>query len=128
MMAFSTGTFGGPMISEGHCNVSPPEFTNFGTLGKSNTSDETGTSKKVGKAALGDRPNTPQSSISRCVEPAGLHVGQLKMDMPLVFSANGQQNMKGWLMKMERYFKLIRYPVDTWIDVVATRLTDSIGS
>ena len=26
---------------------------------------------------------------------------------------------------MERYFKLMRYPTDTWIEVVATRLTDA---
>ena len=28
-------------------------------------------------------------------------------------------------MKMERYFGLMRYPVDTWIEVVATRLTEA---
>ena len=26
---------------------------------------------------------------------------------------------------MERYFKLMRYPTDTWIEVATTRLTDA---
>ena len=26
---------------------------------------------------------------------------------------------------MERYFRLMRYPADTWIEVVATRLTEA---
>ena len=54
----------------------------------------------------------------------GLHVGQLKMDMPLVFTASRQQNVRGWLAKMERYFRLMRYPTDMWIEVVATCLTE----
>ena len=29
-------------------------------------------------------------------------------------------------MKMERYFRLMRYPVDTWIEVVATRLKKAV--
>ena len=29
------------------------------------------------------------------------------------------------MTKMERYFRLMRYPADTWIEVVATRLTEA---
>ena len=31
--AFPSRTFGGPLSGEGHCDVSPAKFTNFGTLG-----------------------------------------------------------------------------------------------
>ena len=55
----------------------------------------------------------------------GLYIGQLKMDMPLVFTASRQQNVQGWLTKMECYFRLMRYPVDIWIEFVATRLTEA---
>ena len=47
------------------------------------------------------------------------------MDMPPVFTASRQQNVRGWLTKMERYFRLMRYPADTWIEVIATRLTEA---
>ena len=31
----------------------------------------------------------------------------------------------GWLIKMERYFKLMKYPTDIWVDVISTRVTDA---
>ena len=34
--------------------------------------------------------------------------------------------MRGWLTKMERYFRLMRYPTDRWIEVVARRLTEIV--
>ena len=33
--------------------------------------------------------------------------------------------MRDWLTKMERFFRLMRYPADTWIEVVATCLTEA---
>ena len=73
---------------------------------------------------MGNRPNSPESGVSVGVTPAALRVGQLKMDMPLVFTASRQQNVRGWLTKMERYFRLMCYPIDMWIEVVATHLTE----
>ena len=113
---------GGPAISGGQRSVSPPLMPFSGTLGKASTS---GTFKLAGKGFLDDRPDSPQSGVSGRTMTGGLRVGQLKMDMPPVFSASRQQNARGWLQKMERYFKLMRYPADTWIEVVATRLTDA---
>ena len=46
---FPSGTLGGLMVSEGHRDVSPPEATSFGTLGRASTSGETGTSKELAK-------------------------------------------------------------------------------
>ena len=78
------------MVSEGHHDVSPSKVTSFGTLGWPSTSGETGTSKRASKVPLVDRPDSPESSISMGAAPVGLRVGQLKMDMPLVFTANRQ--------------------------------------
>ena len=88
-------------------------------------SGDVSTSKQAGKIPLGDRPDSPESGINVGATPARLSVGQLKMDMPPVFTASRQQNARGWLTKMERYFWLMRYPTDTWIEVVATRLTEA---
>ena len=90
MKAFPLGTFGGSMVTEGHRDVSPPKVTSFGTLGRPNTSGEAGTSKRAGKVPLGDRPDLPDSSIRTGATPIGLHVGQLKIDMPPIFTASRQ--------------------------------------
>ena len=120
---FASKIFEDSMVSEGHRTVSPPAVTGFGAQGKASTSGE---EKRAGKGPLGrGRPDSPESGVSVEAAPAGLRVGQLKMDMPPVFTASRQQNVRGWLTKMERYFRLMRYPVDTWIEVVATRLTEA---
>ena len=75
---------------------------------------------------LGDKPDSPELGISMAAAPAGLRVGQLKMDMPLVFTASRQQNVRGGLIKMERYFKLMHYLADTSIEVMATRLIEAV--
>ena len=62
------------MSSEGDRDVSPPNFTSFGTLGGSNTFGETVTSKRSGKIPSGDRPDSPESGISTGAEPVGLFV------------------------------------------------------
>ena len=95
MKAFSSGTFGGPLVSKGYCDVSPLKVTNFGTLGRPNTSGEMGTSKRAGKLLLGDTPSSPESGIRTRAMPAILHVNHLKMDMPSVFIASRQQNVRG---------------------------------
>ena len=122
MKAFPSGAASGSMFSEGHRTISPPKLQIFGgpdTFGNASTS------KKAGKVPLRDRPDSPNSGISVGAAPAGLHVGQLKMDMPPVFTTSRQQNVRGWLTKMERYFWLMLYPTDTWIEVVATCLTEA---
>ena len=83
------------------------------------------TSKGASKVPLDGRLDSPKPGISVGAVPAGLRVGQLKMDMPLVFTTSRQQNVRDWLTKMERYFKLMCYPTDTWIEVVATLLTQA---
>ena len=88
--AFPFMTFDGSLVNERHRNVSLPTVTGFGTLGGPNTPGEADTSKKAGKIPLGDRPNSLKSGISTGATPGGLHIGQLKMDMPLVFTTSRQ--------------------------------------
>ena len=89
-------------------------------------SGDVSTSKQAGKIPLGNRPDSPESGVGMGAALAGLRVGQLKMDMPPVFTANRQQNVRGWQTKMEHYFRLMRYLADTWIEVVAIRLTKAL--
>ena len=85
---FPSRVFGGSFVSQGHCDVSPPKVTSFGTLGGPNMFGEMSTSKRASKVPLGDRPDSLESSISTGATLVGLHVGQLQMDMPPVFTAN----------------------------------------
>ena len=111
------------MVNEGHRTVSPPKIPIFGGP---NTSGDASSSKQASKVPLGNRPGSPELGFSVGAMPVGLCVGLLKMDMPPVFTASKQQNIRGWLTKMERYFRLMRYPTDTWIEVVATCLTEAV--
>ena len=121
MKAFPSGAVGGSLFSEGHRTVSPPKLPIFEGP---NMSSDASTLKQAGKVPLGNRPDSPESGVSVGAAPTGLRVGQLKMDMPPVFIASRQQNVRGWLTKMERYFRLMRYPADIWIEVVAIRLIE----
>ena len=83
------------MVSEGHRTVSPPKIPSFGTLGQPNTSGGASTSKGAGTVLMGDRPNSLESGVNLGVALAGLRSGHLKMDMPPVFTASKQQNVRG---------------------------------
>ena len=87
MKAFPSGVAGGSLFSEGHRTVSPPKMLSFGGP---NTPGNASTSKQAGKVLLGNRPKSPDSGINVAAAPAGLRVGQLKMDMPPVFTASRQ--------------------------------------
>ena len=45
--------------------------------------------------------------------------------MPEKFTGSRIPAIAGWLTKMERYFRLMKYPTDIWVDVIATRVTDA---
>ena len=95
MKTFPSRTFRDPLISKGHHHVSPPKFTNFGTLSKPKTSGDIGTPKRVSKVPLGERSDSPEFDIITGAAPVGLHIGQLKMDMSPVFIASKQYNVRG---------------------------------
>ena len=47
------------------------------------------------------------------------------MEMPEKYTGSRTPAVSGWLTKMERYFRLMKYPTDIWVDVIATRITDA---
>ena len=51
--ALPSRTFGGPLVNEGHCDISLPKVTSLRTLGQPSTSGETDTSKRASKVPLG---------------------------------------------------------------------------
>ena len=55
LKTFPSG-IGGPRVSEGHHDVSPPLGPFFGTLGEANTF---GDANIAGKGPMGDRPDSP---------------------------------------------------------------------
>ena len=87
MKAFALGAAGGSLFSEGYCTVSSPKIPSFGGP---NTSGDASTSKQVGKIRLGNRSDSPKSGINVGAVLVGLRVGQWKMDMLPVFTANRQ--------------------------------------
>ena len=83
--AFPSGAVGGSLFSEGHCTISPPKLPIFGGP---NTSGDASTSKQAGKVPLGNRLDSLESDVGVGAAPAGLRIGQLKMDMAPVFTAS----------------------------------------
>ena len=53
------------------------------------------TPKQASKIPLGNKADSPESGINMGAGPAGLRVGQLKMDMPPASAASGEQNVRG---------------------------------
>ena len=85
MKAFPSGATGGSLFSEGHRTVLPPKMPSFGGP---NMSGDASMLKQAGKITLGNRPDSTESGINVEAVLAGLRVGQLKMDVPLVFTAS----------------------------------------
>ena len=57
--------------------------------------------------------------------PQEARIGGLKLEMPEKYTGSRSPTVSGWLTKMERYFRLMKYPTDMWVDVIATRITDA---
>ena len=57
--------------------------------------------------------------------PQDARIGGLKLEMPEKYIGSRILAISGWLTKMERYSKLMKYPTNIWIDVIATHITDA---
>ena len=57
--------------------------------------------------------------------PRDARIGGLKLEMPQKYTGSRIPTVLGWLTKMERCFRLMKYPTDIWVDVIATRVTDA---
>ena len=63
--------------------------------------------------------------LSMSAMPGGSKIGGLKLEMPEKYIGSRMPVVSGWLLKMERYFRLMSYPANIWVDVIATHITDS---
>ena len=57
--------------------------------------------------------------------PQDARIGGLKLEMPENYTGSHIPTVSGWLTKMERYFRLMKYPTDIWVDVITTCITDA---
>ena len=47
------------------------------------------------------------------------------MEMPENLIGSHIPGIAGWLTKMERYFRLMKYPINIWVDVITTCIIDA---
>ena len=71
------------------------------------------------------KPSLEATAISAPVAPNESRIRGLKMKILEKYTSSRVLAIAGWLTKMERYFRLMKYPVDIWVDVIATRITNS---
>ena len=65
------------------------------------------------------------TATSAPVVPQNVRIGGLKLEMPEKYIGSRISMVSGWLTKMERYFRLMKYPTDIWVDVIATHITNT---
>ena len=59
------------------------------------------------------------------VVPWDARIRGLKLEMPEKYIGSRIPAISGWLTKMERYFRLMKYPTDIWVEVIATCVTNT---
>ena len=71
------------------------------------------------------QPALQTTATSTLAVPQEARIGGLKLEMPEKYTSSRTPAVSGWLTKMERYFRLMKYPTDICVDVIATRITDA---
>ena len=51
-----------------------------------------------------------------------LGIVQLKLEGPTRYSGGRKPSVRAWLVEVERWMRLMRYPLADWVDIVATWL------
>ena len=70
----------------------------------------------------------PHQSVATMGTTAGTSMGtplgidQLKLEGPVRYSGGQKPSVRAWLVEVERWMRLMRYPPAGWVDIVATRL------
>ena len=64
-------------------------------------------------------------ATSTGVVPQDARIGGLKLEMPEKYTGSLIPVVLGWVTKMERYFRLMKYPTDIWVDVIAPQFTNA---
>ena len=71
------------------------------------------------------RPSLEAMATSTPTVPQDTKIGGLKLEMPKKYTGSCVLAISGWLIKMERYFRFVKYLADIWVDVVTTRITNA---
>ena len=98
----------------------PIERSRFATPSQST---QTGSFGQMGSGMV--EQTMAMTATSATAMPQQDRIGGLKLEMPEKFTGSRIPSIAGWLTKMERYFRLMKYPTDIWVDVIATRVTDA---
>ena len=64
-------------------------------------------------------PTLQTTATSALAVPQDARIRGLKLEMPEKYTGSRSPAISGWLTKMERYFRLMKYPTDIWVDVIA---------
>ena len=90
-----------------------------------------------GKVGIGAPPhieciaNLPHQSAAtmgttaRTSTGAPLGIGQLKLEGPVRYSGGRKSSVRAWLVEVEQWMRLMRYPPTDWVDIVVTRLDEA---
>ena len=70
-------------------------------------------------------PTLQTTATSAPAVPQDARIGGLKLEMPEKYTGSHTPTVLGWLTKMERYFRLMKYLTNIWVDVIATGITDA---
>ena len=77
----------------------------------------------------------PHTSVATTAGSAGtstgattIGIGQLKLEGPARYSGGRRPNVRSWLVDVEKWMRLMRYPTTDWIDIVATQLDGAASS
>ena len=106
-----------PPISEKSAQFSPPSV-----------SDVKGKVRTEAPPTMSYTADLPHPSAATMGTTAGtstgapLGIGQLKLEGPARYSGGRKSSVRAWLVEVERWMHLMRYPPADWVDIVATRL------
>ena len=70
-------------------------------------------------------PALEAMAIATPVVPQDARIRGLKLEMLEKYTGSRILAVSEWLTKMERYFRLMKYPTNIWVDVIATRVIDA---
>ena len=74
----------------------------------------------VGGSHVGSSWEAMATSVATVLKDT--KIGGLKLEMPEKYIGSRVPTISGWLTKMERYFTLMKYHADIWLDGIATRI------
>ena len=104
-------------ISEKSAQSSPPSVSEM--------KDKMRTDAPPTVSYIADLPHLSAATMGTTVGTSAgtpLGIGQLKLEAPVRYFGGQKPSVRAWLVEVERWMRLMRYPLADWVDIVATRL------